>query len=396
VSQVHPEGKQGGTVVAAERERPGVFLMTNTLETGGSERQFAVLAQGLDRSALDVHLGCLRNVGPLSDELEGLVEFPPCGSLVGWKSQKARLALSRHLRSKQIAVVNSFDFYANLMLIPAARWAGIPAIFGSHRQIGDLLSPAQFMAQRAAFHFCDRVICNSCSAAAALRDRGGLAERKLVVIGNALPDALFEETAPAVPKTAGALRVGMIARMNDPSKNHAGFLEMAARLATKYRGVEFLLAGDGPLRAGIEAQAASSGLGSRITFLGDRRDVSAVLASIDVSVLTSRTESLSNVILESMAAGIPVVAARVGGNPELVQDGVTGFLVPANDETAVADAVGKLMDHPELRRDFGTAARVVARERFSLRAITRQYEDLYFSVLEEKGWSPESQRAAVH
>jgi len=396
VSQVHLEGKPSDTVVSAEPERPRVFLMTNTLETGGSERQFAVLAKGLDRTALDVHLGCLRNIGPLGEGLEGLAEFPPCGSLVGWRSQKARLALSQHLRRNQIAVANSFDFYSNLMMIPAARWAGVAAIFGSHRQIGDLLSPAQFIAQRAAFHFCDRVICNSRSAAAALRDRGGLAERKLVVIGNALPDALFEETAPAVPKTAGALRVGMIARMNDPSKNHAGFLGMAARLATKYPGVEFLLAGDGPLRAGIEAQVASSGLGSKITFLGDRRDVSAVLASIDVSVLTSRTESLSNVILESMAAGIPVVAARVGGNSEVVQGGVTGFLVPANDETAFADAVGKLMDHPELRRDFGTAARAVARERFSLRAITRQYEDLYFSVLEEKGWSPESQRAAVH
>ncbi len=370
--------------------------MTNTLETGGSERQFAVLANGLDPTKLQIELGCLRNIGPLGEGLRGIAEFPPCGSLVGWKSQKARLALSRHLRSNQIAVAHSFDFYSNLMMIPAARWAGVAAIFGSHRQIGDLLNPAQFMAQRAAFHFCDRVICNSRSAADALRDRGGLAERKLVVIGNALPDALFGTTVPAVPKVAGVLRVGMIARMNDPSKNHAGFLRMAAKLVTKYPNVEFLLAGDGPLRAGIETEAASLGLAAKIRFLGDRRDISAVLASVDVSVLTSRTESLSNVILESMAAGVPVVAARVGGNPELVQDGVTGCLVPSGDDSAFAEAVGKLLDSSDVRFKFGKAGQSLAREKFSLHAITRQYEDLYFSVLDEKGWSAAKQRAMVH
>ena len=396
MSTIEVESAPKEAVTVAASDSPKVFLMTNTLETGGSERQFAVLAKGLDQKRLEVELGCLRNVGPLGEGLERLAEFPPCGSLVGWKSQKARLALSRHLRSNQIAVANSFDFYSNLMLIPAARWAGVTAIFGSHRQIGDLLTPAQFMAQRAAFHFCDRVICNSRSAADALRDRGGLAERKLVVIGNALPDALFEETRPSVPKVDGMLRVGMIARMNDSSKNHRGFLGMAAKLASKYPKLEFFLAGDGPLRAEIGAEAASLGLASKVKFLGDRRDISAVLASVDVSVLTSRTESLSNVILESMAAEIPVVAARVGGNPELVQDGVTGYLVPEGDDEAFAEAVGKLLDSQGMRDEFGRAARSVARKRFSLRSIARQYEELYFSVLYEKGWSRAKQQAVVH
>ena len=95
-----------------------------------------------------------------------------------------------------------------------------------------------------------------------------------------------------------------------------------------------------------------------------------------------------------MAAGIPVVAARVGGNPELVQDGVTGYLVPSGDDGAFADAVGKLLDNAEMRSSFGGAGQAVARERFSLRAIAQQYEDLYFSVLDEKGWS--KQRAMIH
>src|ERR1700688_2825496 len=106
----------------------------------------------------------------------------------------------------------------------------------------------------------------------------------------------------------------MIARMKTNSKNHLGFLRAASRLHASFPDAEFLLAGDGPLRKELEAEATSLGIGDRALFLGDRRDVPSVLASLDLSVVPSDSESLSNVILESMAAGVPVVATRVGGN----------------------------------------------------------------------------------
>lgn len=367
--------------------RPEVFLMANTLETGGSERQFAALAGGLNGRSLSIRLGCLRNIGAFGYGLSDIVEFPPGGSLLGLQSQRERVALGRYLRKHDVAVAHSFDFYSNVMLIPAARVAGVRVVMGSHRQLGDLMGGPRFWVQRSVFQLCDRVVCNSRAAADYLHHRGGLPAKKLAVIPNGLPDVAFQGTEPALPRVPGILRVGMIARMNDPWKNHAAFLRVAAKVARRFRQVEFLLVGDGPLRAELEKNARAIGLGDRIAFLGDRRDVPAVLAALDVSVLTSVSESLSNVIMESMAAGLPVVAARVGGNPELVRDGETGFLVPSGDEEAFAAALQRLLESSDLRAAFGARAKSEAKSRFALRQVCGQYEELYRAVLSEKGWS---------
>lgn len=371
----------------ARTDYPEIFLMANTLETGGGERQFAVLAQGLGSLSLRVQLGCLRKRGNFVGSLNGIREFPPGGSLLGFESQRARLALGRHLKDDGVAVAHSFDFYSNLMLIPAARLAGVPVVMGSHRQLGDLMSGPRFWVQELMFQFCDRVVCNSRAGADYLRRRAGLPARKLVVISNGLPDAHFAESNPALSPRLGVKRIGMIARMNDRAKNHAAFLRIATKVVAKHPNTEFVLVGDGPLRPELEQQAKALGLGERVTFLGERHDIPAVLAALDISVLTSISESLSNVIMESMAAAVPVVAACVGGNPELVSDGETGFLVPPEDDDGFANAIGKMLEHAELRSAIGAKARSDARSRFNLKTICRQYEDLYRSVLAEKCWS---------
>lgn len=309
-------------------------------------------------------------------------------SLFGWKSLRTRLNLSRHLGKNHVEVAHAFDFYANLTLIPAARFARVPVIIGSHRQIGDLMTPAQFRAQAIAFRWCDAVVCNSQAAAARLA-AAGLPREKLVVIGNAMPSSAFETALPALPRRAGGfhsgnLRVGMVARMNAGYKNHAGFLRIAAEAHKRMPEAEFLLVGDGPLRPEIERQAASLGLGDRAVLLGDRRDISAVLASLDVAVLTSDSESLSNVILEAMAARLPVVAYDVGGNGELVSD-ERGALVAAGNESEFATAIVRLLSDASLRGQQGNNARRFVEENFSLDRVLRQYEDLYLTLLKQKG-----------
>jgi glycosyltransferase involved in cell wall biosynthesis len=358
--------------------------MTNTFETGGSERQLAVLAHSISRERFQLRVGCIRRDGPFAKDFEDTPEFRLGGSLYGWQSIRTRLRLARHLRGNRIQIAHAFDFYTSLTLIPAARLARVPVVIGSFRQLGDLLTPAQFRSQAITFRWCDAVVCNSQAGADRLAD-DGLSRGKLFVIGNALPDEAFERVPAALAPRPGVMRVGMVARMNARYKNHSGFLRIAARIHERFPDVEFVLAGDGPLRAEIEAEARTLEIGSRVLFLGDRRDVSAVLASLDVSVLTSDSEGLSNVILESMAAGVPVVAYDVGGNRELVNSGRGGIVQPG-DEEEFAAAVGRLLAQPAVREKLARNAHAFAEEKFSLKRIRAAYEEFYQSLLQRKSY----------
>jgi len=358
-------------------------MMTNTLEVGGSERQFVALVEALSVGQFDVKPACLRRIGGLVSRVGEIPEFPTGGSLYRMQAHRSRLAIGRYLQQNRCVVAHAFDFYTNLMMVPAARVAGVAVVLGSHRQLGDLLTRGQFWAQLMAFRMCDRVLCNSRAAAERLR-KAGLPERKLEIIPNGLPARSFEQCAPAIPRKPGVVRVGMIARMNDPVKNHPAFLRAAARVARELPEVEFLLVGDGPLRAGLESMVTELGIAAKVTFVGVSHDIPAMLASMDVSVLISSSESLSNVILESMAAGVPVVATDVGGNPELVRDGDTGMLVPPGGEDRLVEAILRLARDKCLRLGCSQRGREFAQSFFHIDVICRRYEQLYVSLLEEK------------
>jgi len=366
--------------------RPGLFLMIDSLATGGSERQFATLARAFDRDRFEVSLGCLTRRGSFLAGMEEIVEFNPGGSFLSRKAHQVRRRLVRHLRTNSIAIAQSFDFYSNLMLIPAARWARVPVVIGAHRNLGHSLTPLKSAVQHMAFSLCDRVVCNSRAAASRLIGQG-VPESKVLVISNGLPPQAFAEAVPALPRLPGRLRVGFVARMNDAVKNHEGFLRAAARVASQLPDVEFVLVGDGHLRPALEGLAQRLGLAGSVRFLGERSDIPAVMAALDVMVLFSHSESLPNVVLEAMAAGVPVVASRVGGVPELVRHDETGLLVAPGDEDELAAAVTQLLTQPSVRARYGRRAREVARANFSLEIITRQYEQLYLQVLAEKNWN---------
>src|ERR1700682_5438699 len=369
---------------------PDVFLMINNFETGGSERQFTNLARSLDHQKFRLHLGCINAIGGFLEGFEEVQSFELGGSLYRFQSMKTRWRLARHLRDQNVAIAHAFDSYTNLTLIPAARMAHIPVVIGSQRQIGDLLTRAQSYAQAAVFRLCDRVVCNSRAAADRLINQG-LSERKVVVIGNGLPPRAFAKTEAALVRVPGRLRVGMIARMNWRYKNHHIFLNVAARLCGKIADLEFVLAGDGPLRPELEKQAEELGIADRVGFLGDRKDIPELLASLDVSVMPSASESLSNVILESMAAGLPVVATSVGGNRELVTS-ERGMLVPEGDESALYRSLENLLGETELRTRLGENALRFAQANFTIEQIRKQYESLYSELLDEK----HAKKASVH
>lgn len=361
-------------------ERLKLFMMLNTFETGGSERQFIAVTQAIDRRHFDLRFGCVARVGPLLDPSATVAEFSLGGSFLSFRAQRSRMALARHLRSEEIQIAHSFDFYTNLLLLPTARLAGVRAVIGSQRQLGDLLTPLQARAQALAFRFSHRVVCNSRAAAERLR-RDGLPDEKIVIIPNGLSDELFTRASPAISIVPGTIRIGMIARMNSRAKNHRVFLKAAARLSSRFSHLEFLLVGDGPLRLELEQYATQLGIRNRVVFLGDRRDIPEILASTDISVVPSESESQSNAVLESMAAGIAVVATNVGGTPELITNEESGLLVAAHREEDLAQAIERFVTDPAFRAACASKARETVARHFSLTNVVRRYELLYEELL---------------
>lgn len=373
----------GAAAAISPAQRPRVFLMNESLNTGGTERQFVVTAAAL-KADFDVSLGCTNLEGELAGSVDAITEFAPGDSLISRQAWKASRKLTRHLRQHGIQIAHSFDYYGNMLLIPSARAARVPVVIGSHRGLGDLFGPRRQLAQSYVFRLADAIVCN-CNAAAERLVEYGLPRRKLVIIPNFIPDEVFAPCAPALPRKDGGLRLGMVGRMNHPVKNFPLLLRAVARLVKQFENLEAILVGDGVLRPSLEAMAQELGLSGCVRFLGNRRDVPAILRSLDVAVLTSDSEGLSNAILEAMACGLPVVASRVGGNIELVEEERTGFLfAPGREEDLVA-ALEKLLANTDLRRGMGEEARARALATYGMSAVLAQFKHLYLTLLQAKG-----------
>jgi glycosyltransferase involved in cell wall biosynthesis len=176
--------------------------------------------------------------------------------------------------------------------------------------------------------------------------------------------------------------IGTVGRL-DPVKDQVGLLKAFSQLPDDSRTL-LLIVGDGPCRQDLEAAVDALGLRERVRLLGERNDVPAVLSAMDVFVLCSVGEGISNTILEAMATGLPVVATRVGGNPELVTDGSTGFLVEARSPAALATSLRRYLDDPTLLAKQGRAARDHTEAEFSLERMVGAYERLYGRLLDER------------
>ncbi|WP_100206457.1 glycosyltransferase [Geobacter metallireducens] len=354
---------------------------------GGAEKQLGILASSLDPSRfrpLVVQLAP-RGAVPLKDGKLGpaRVFHFPTGKFYSPSGFGQMLRIARLAREERVDIIQTFFEKAEVMGWLARRLAGVPVWMTSRRDLGFKRKPVYDRIFRVSSRSCDGLVAVCQAAKDETVTREGFPAGKIEVIYNALEEGTLEGATSPLPSRSdlglpavGPL-VGMVANMNFEIKGHRYFIEAADRVARKQSAVHFILVGDGALRADCERQARDLGLSERIHFLGKRGDVPAILAHLDVSVLCSTSEGLSNVIMESMAAGKPVVATCVGGNPELVQDGVTGLVVPPADSALLAAAVGALLDDPTRAQAMGTAARRVAEERFSVRAMVEAHEELY-------------------
>lgn len=201
---------------------------------------------------------------------------------------------------------------------------------------------------------------------------------RLAVIENGVELPRLSDS-PARGADAGRDVVLFVAARLDPIKNLDVLLRAMVGLRADL-GVRLVIAGDGPDRARLERLSIELGVEKAVAFLGFRRDIDELTRAADIFVLPSKSEGMSLAILEAMAVGLPVVATAVGGTPEVVEDGVTGLLVPAGDPVALGTALRTLITHPDRRRRLGSAGRDRVADRFSLERTTRRYLRLYEAI----------------
>ena len=369
-----------------------LLKMLTNFHIGGTERQVVNLALGIDPARFDLHLACLRSSGALLGELKTLQVPRPefrIGRFYNPVTMWQGMRLARYIRKNRIQIVHSYGFYSNVFTVPAAWMAGGSFIVASIRDTGDVLTPAQRWVQRLVCRLADCVLVN----AEAIRDKlveQGYAPSKIIVIrngitlskfGNRQRNSLLRQEL-AVPLSAPLVVV--FSRLNQ-MKGIQYFLDAATILARRCPEVRFLVVGDGENRKELEEYASRLGLGQRTVFTGFRSDVPELLSEAAVSVLPSLSEGLSNSLLESMASGVPVVATCVGGNPEVIEHGFTGLLVPPRDSAALAAAVGRVLEDKELAVSFAQAGVRRVTELFSMERSVRETEHLYQRLVEANG-----------
>jgi glycosyltransferase involved in cell wall biosynthesis len=379
------------TVGSADRIR--VMKFFTEFAIGGMERQVLNIGKGLDRSRFDIRFAIFNKGGELLAECEThswVVDEYKIRRLYGVATMKQQIAFGKSLRQERTQILHTYGFYPNVFAIPAARLAGVPVIIGAIQDIGDIWTFWQHKVQKQCLRLADHIVVNAEAIKRDLLRRGYDADR-LSVIPNGTDCERFR-----LPGDGEAVRrewnippgvpvVGVLARLMR-IKGQEVFLRAAALIASKNPDVRFVIVGDNSFnpeyKAELKQLAGRLGLEDRVVFTGFRMDVPDLLAALSVAVSPSLgLEGMSNSILESMAAGVPVVATRVGGTPEIVEDGVSGLLVAPGDPEALAAAIYRLLQDKTMAKQLGETGRRRVFGRYSLEQAVASTERLYGDLL---------------
>ncbi|MEW5784083.1 MAG: glycosyltransferase [Bacillota bacterium] len=288
----------------------------------------------------------------------------------------------RILREIRPALLHIHGFKAALIGAPAARLAGTPLVITVHNYPADLTGQ-RFIPHLSILPGLRKARYIAVSHALARELTGwGVNPSLITVIHNGIEPAPFEKAAAlrCAGRVGSGAVVGTVARLVS-QKGLDYFLQAAVRLAVRYPKMRFLVAGDGPERDKLRNLARRLGLGEKMHFAGYSSQIATHLAAMDIFVLPSLTEGLATSLLEAQAAGCAVVAARVGGVPEVVEDGRTGLLVPPADGAALAAAVVSLVENPLLAVRLARAGQENVKMQFSLQAMLGRTAAVYEEII---------------
>jgi glycosyltransferase involved in cell wall biosynthesis len=352
-----------------------ILLVIDSLDIGGAERHLVDLATCLDERGYGVEVACSA-AGPLADEL-GERSIPLhvlCAAKVKRRTDaRFALALRRLVAARRPDLVHAHLYASANAAALATVGTGIPLVVTDQTEAPWRSWHAR-LASRWVYRRAARVIAVSEAIRECLGEGYGVPAEKIAVVRNSVtppPD----DGRRGAPRPGGPV-VGTVARLQ-PEKGLCFLLDAVPAIAAEVPGVRFVLVGDGPLRGELREQARRLGVEERVEFLGNRADARRLLDGFDVLVLPSISEGTPLTIVESMLAGVPVVASGVGGIPEQLDDGRTGLLVPPGDAHALARAVTRTLTEPGLAGELASAARAWARVELGHERMVERIESVY-------------------
>jgi glycosyltransferase involved in cell wall biosynthesis len=382
-----------------------VLQLVNGFVLGGAERVVTMLAMHADRSRFEIIPCAVKRSGPLEEDLRtNQINYRVLGikrrSIWSGPFFLADLkqlleALTETCKGLSIDIIHAHLTENALLAVLAARRIGVPRVCATVHNV--IFSPTKGKynplgwlrrtAIERLFSQTDRIIAVSDEVAHAVRRSARVPKDHIVTIPNGVEpnEFRYDGNRWSLRRALGfpserliAITVGRLSRQ----KGYAHLLEALALMPVASRPL-MLIVGDGPDRPELELRVSALGLEQDIQFLGHRRDVPALLAAADVFVLSSLWEGLPLALLEAMAAGLPAVVTAVGGNPEVVEDGTSGLLVPPGDEQAFSTALSHLLEDSSRRERMGRAASQRFDQCFSLRRFVEAHEILYEEMLAE-------------
>jgi glycosyltransferase involved in cell wall biosynthesis len=360
-----------------------VVHLTSSRFFGGPERQMLGLAHGLACRSVFLSFAEGGNCQAFLEEarLEGFSAHALEHDTPHWHAAVEELTGHLHDLGAEVLCCNGYK--ANLLGRTAARRARIPVVAISRGWTRETWKVRLYeTVDRLHLRWMDRVVCVSEGQAAKVRKCGVQANR-IVVIRNAIQAERFDDPEPDCrdrlldyftdppDRLVGA--VGRLSR----EKGFGVLVDAAREIANADPKTGFILFGDGRMRPDLVRRIADAGLSGRFVLAGFRNDLDSLLPGLDALALSSFTEGLPNVVLEAFAAGVPVVATAVGGTPEVVEDGINGYLVPPGNAEALARRLRDLLASEERRRAMGRRGRRKVREAFSFETQARAYARLF-------------------
>jgi L-malate glycosyltransferase len=362
--------------------------MVNSFEMGGSEHQMVEVASRQKQRGYRVVVGCLSSKGPLREILRSagvsVVEFNPKGSLFRLGGLLQFMRLTAFFARHRFDIFQAHDLYSTLLGVPSAWLGRVPVILSCRRDLShwwwytpNRRKILRHIQERSTF-----VIVNSKAVCDFLVEREDFDPNLIRIIRNGVDldrfTALRSHRPILFPHWGAESRlVAVVANMHVEAKGHTDLIHAAEEVSRNFTAVKFLLVGDGVRRANLEAMTIELGLSQTVLFLGHRNDVPSILASCDIFVLPSWSEGLPNSVLEAMAAGLPIVATRVGGVPEIIEDGLSGLLVTPKDPHALATAILKLLTNKQFAEQLGRCAKDRVWAGFSLERLLAELDGLY-------------------